>query len=187
MSKDGAYSFTSREELINSLNALTTERKVLLGQRDALQARMTELVLEHQQKQRYGSRANRQRMMMNWAVRMFGPDTRMIRERATRVAEEAIELAQAGGVTDKVLTDLILRVYSKQPGTMDEEIGGTMVTLLVLSEALGLDADTVERNEIERVMAKDERAVRSSQQSKHITGLGEPVPLEMLRDSGQAP
>lgn len=160
------------EELYDKARARISELEARVTQ---LQSEMSALVITHQTKQRYGSRANRQRTVFNWALRMFGERTRVVHERALRVLEEATELAQAAGVNEDTARRMIDRVFFKPKGDVRDELGGVMVTTLAMAEAMNLDADDLERNEIERVMAKPEADVRASQSSKCQMGLGEPL------------
>ncbi len=96
----------------------------------------------------------RQRIVGSWVARTFGVAvSQNLKERATRVVEEAIELAQAEGVDYRVIEDLLNHVWRKTPGHPLQEVGGIGVTLLAYCEAKGISAETQEMNEVERVLS----------------------------------
>ncbi len=72
-------------------------------------------------------------------------------ERALRMAEEALELAQACGVNTATLHRLVDYVMSRPVGKPAQEIAGTMVTVYALAGALGVDADSEFETELERI------------------------------------
>lgn len=106
----------------------------------------------------YDVEANRdelQKKMLAWSIECFGKEeATSIAQRALRLLEEAIELAQAAGVPGTMVEQLGSYVYARPPGTLSQEVGGVSVTLLVLCAAAGLSADQEERREIERVLSK---------------------------------
>lgn len=99
-------------------------------------------------------RQRRQRAAMQWAERCFGdvlvhkPD-----ERALRVLEEALELAQACGIRPTMIAKLVERVYQKPAGTPKEELAQVLFTGIIMAEALKEDADKLEREEFLRVLS----------------------------------
>lgn len=94
------------------------------------------------------------RLMLDWAVRAFGASALNRDERAARVAEEAIEIAQAEGVTLETIQRIAARVYERPPGEIGREIGGTAVTLAVLAENLGRNVEQDMLAEWDRVLSK---------------------------------
>ena len=90
-----------------------------------------------------------------WCVAAFGDhDARSIPQRGMRLAEEAIETAQACGCDAAMLHRLIDHIYAKPVGELVQELGGLGVTLLALAEAAGVSADRAELQELERVRSK---------------------------------
>lgn len=90
-----------------------------------------------------------------WCIAAFGEDDACsIPRRGLRLAEEAIETAQACGCDAEMLHRLIDHIYAKPVGELPQELGGLGVTMLALAEAAGVSADEAERNEIARVRAK---------------------------------
>ena len=98
------------------------------------------------------SRFYRQKRVGNWVRSMFGDDVAMsMPERGMRLAEEALEAAQAAGVDEATALRLVMRVYNRPSGTLQKEVGQVGVTLLALAEAAGLDADEAEFFEVIRI------------------------------------
>lgn len=101
------------------------------------------------------ARAARQATVYDWGVRAFGAEQMTsTAQRGIRMAEEAIELAQACGVDLAQLHKLADYVYGRPVGTIASELGGVGVTLLALAQSCGLDADECERAEVVRVTSK---------------------------------
>lgn len=96
--------------------------------------------------------------VLEWAEQTFGPVARDRHERACRFLEEAIELAQAEGLTNEMVTSIALRVFSCPAGNTAKEVGQAMMTLNCLAWNSGLDAGAEERREWDRVRSipKDE-------------------------------
>ena len=95
------------------------------------------------------------RRATQWAREAFGNtvvDNQ--RERAARFIEEAIELAQAVDLVEEEVVDIAYSVYCKPMGEVAQEIGGTMVTLGVLTRIMQLDLETCAEKELLRCHAK---------------------------------
>lgn len=92
---------------------------------------------------------------LDWAVRSFGRehvfDTRI---RALRVAEEAVELAQAAGVEENQMHKLVDIVYGRPSGSVILEIGGVLMTTYVLAARLSRDPEEIFVAELRRVLEK---------------------------------
>jgi len=87
-----------------------------------------------------------------WVCSTFGKEVAMnVPERALRIAEEAIELAQACGLEATVLHRLVDYVFSRPVGEAEQEVAGCMVTLYSVASALGVDADTAFETELARI------------------------------------
>lgn len=99
---------------------------------------------------------------LTWAHETFGEIALDRRERAMRFLEEAIELAQAAGLSIEVIDKIMWRVYQRQPGDMKKEIGQALATLELLAKATGIDADAEATKEFYRVQSvpKEEWAKR---------------------------
>lgn len=88
-----------------------------------------------------------QRDVLAWAVDRFGMVATNVDERAARLVEEAIEIAQAAGVKLETVEKIARRTYSR-PVSKDigQEIGGCGITLLGFAENSGFDF----KREVER-------------------------------------
>lgn len=98
------------------------------------------------------SRSIRQGVVTAWAKETFGRES--VKQRAIRMLEEAIELYQAAGGEEGMAHDLAEFVFKRPVGNLAQEAGGLGVTLLVLCEVAGLDADEVESIEVSRIRSK---------------------------------
>jgi len=112
------------------------------------------------------------RIALDWAVRSFGWDhVYNMPIRSLRVAEEAVELAQALGVPKEKMIELVNIVYERPQGTPDEEIGGVLMTINVLCAARRLDPDEIFEVELRRVLDKPSEHFAKRNQEKIDLGL----------------
>ena len=95
-----------------------------------------------------------QKKVLDWAVRSFGNIAKNRDERAARLAEEAIEVAQAEGVPEAIVSKILARVYSRPIGELSREIGGVGITLEALAENAGHDLEADTEREWRRVLSK---------------------------------
>ena len=95
---------------------------------------------------------SRPKEILKWAVSNFGPVAANRDERAARVAEEAIEIAHAEGVSVDALWRIVGRVYSRPIGHIAQEIGGLGVTLEALAENVGLSTEIETEREFQRII-----------------------------------
>lgn len=87
-----------------------------------------------------------------WASACFGEEAAINHfHRRSRFIEEAIELHQAAGGTADEIIQLVKHVYNKPTGDPHQEVGGTMVTLATLCNALGVDLLHAGEDELARV------------------------------------
>lgn len=86
-------------------------------------------------------------------------------ERCQRFLEEAAELVQAAGMSAEQAHKLVDYVYSrpKEPNVA-KEVGGALVTLLVLAEALDVDADVAIHKDMRRIEAN-----ATAMREKHLS------------------
>jgi NTP pyrophosphatase (non-canonical NTP hydrolase) len=149
-------------------NVITTRDAALdaaMKEIKALQENGTKLALKLQDMRAYGGRDQRQRLILGWAVRTFGPSQFFHKERATRLVEEALEVGQAVGLARETMHTLVDFVFNKEPGDARAELGGVATTFLALCEAMNIQAREVEREGLERTLSLDpKRAVE-----KHVT------------------
>lgn len=93
-------------------------------------------------------------------------------ERAMRVLEEAMELAQAEGVDSVSAMDLYHRVANRPKGDPAQEGAGLNVCLMAWSHAAGVDLPVVTEGEVARIEAMDPTDIQSRQNTKAALGLG---------------
>ena len=118
------------------------------------------------------SRDERQKQVQDWVARCFGTEVAIDpRERITRVMEESVELAQSLGMPEEAVHALVKYVYSRDVGTVGQEIGGVCITLLALCETLKLSANDLEAQELNRILSKDPEHFRQRQAAKHADGV----------------
>ena len=92
--------------------------------------------------------------MRKWVTETFGLQCfESLQERASRVTEEAIELAQVCEVPQEYVQKILERVYSRDVGEIHQEIGGVATTLLALTENIGEDLEVLIEQEISRIEA----------------------------------
>lgn len=120
-------------------------------------------------------RGYRQEVVYDWVKRCFGEANLVVKERALRLVEEAIELAQAEGIDVRELWTLVTYVYSKPPGTPEQEAGGIGTTLLAYAEAKGFSADDAEWNELDRILSKPVEHFRARHDKKAEAGIAKKV------------
>jgi NTP pyrophosphatase (non-canonical NTP hydrolase) len=76
---------------------------------------------------------------------------------AMRLLEEALELAQAEGVTPIVCAAIQYQVYSKPAGNPEKELGGVLVTMTGYALYADLDIEATFETELERI--QDEKII----------------------------
>ncbi len=118
------------------------------------------------------SRDERQYHAGRWITCNLGADNATnMRERGMRLLEEAVEAAQAAGVSDAEAVRIVGHVFSKAPGDLRQEIGGVGLTLLGLANAAGVSADEMEKLELSRVQAMDSQHIRDRHAKKVNAGV----------------
>lgn len=129
-------------------------------------------------------RNRRQSTAYNWCAECFGAASAgSPHERARRVLEEALELAQAAGVTPEDAAHQLANVYRRPAGDPAQEIGGLSLTLLTYAEAAGLSADACEVDELNRVLNKPTSYFAQRHAEKAAAGVATPPPS---RSDGEA-
>lgn len=112
------------------------------------------------------------RIALGWAIRAFGADhVYNPSVRSLRVAEEAVELAQAYGVDKRTMLHLVETVYSRPAGKPEQEMGGVLMTINVMCAASKADPDAVFERELMRVLAKPVEHFTRRNQDKIELGL----------------
>lgn len=88
----------------------------------------------------------------SWLLKVF--NTKTIRDpliRTDRFLEEAFELAQAIGYPAERANQILDYVYSRHKGDLQQEIGGTVLTLAALANSLALDLEEEGYRELTRI------------------------------------
>ena len=112
-------------------------------------------------------------------------------ERALRLVEEAVELAQACGVERDALHRLVDYVLARPVGDPAQEVAGTMVTLYALAQAINVDADDAFENEVSRIQQPEviDRVRRRQHEKRAALVALDPVvrPIEDLPGARPSP
>jgi hypothetical protein len=121
-----------------------------------------------------GSMDRWQMRVAAWVLGTFGHSVLMNRrERAMRVLEEALELAQAEGLGVVDVQRLTERVFSRPVGEPGQEGAGVAVTLFAWASSAGASVEALMREELARIEhpAMVER-IRKKQAEKQAAGVG---------------
>lgn len=91
----------------------------------------------------------------DWAIRCFGQEhVTNGTVRGLRHVEEAVELAQALGASKPDVIKVVNIVYDRPIGSVFGEVGGSLLTLVVLCESHGIDPEIALEHELKRVLGK---------------------------------
>lgn len=95
-----------------------------------------------------------QSTVADWVVRAFGVHVATNqRERGARLLEESLELTQAAGLTEAEAMRMVRYVYTRPIGELEQEIGGTAVTLMAYCHAANVSIGELAQREMDRVLA----------------------------------
>lgn len=132
-----------------------------------------------------------QSRVTDWVSSTFtAEEAEDVPERALRMAEEALELAQACGVEADTLHRLVDYVFGRPTGTAAQEIAGTMVTVYALAAALGADAQAEFEIELKRINQPEviERCRRRQHEKRAaLTPTRETIVSTFLQELGPMP
>jgi hypothetical protein len=109
-----------------------------------------------------------------WSVETVGfAAATDLKERAARFLEEALELAQAAGLTEANVEILAGYVFNRPTGELPQEIGGTYLTLASLAQAAGVDMEDRGWAELTRVQRPEiiEKVRRKQATKPHFSVL----------------
>lgn len=116
-----------------------------------------------------------QKKTTDWALECFGEESvHSTQERFDRFIEESVEFAQSCGYTKENVLAMVDYVYNEKiPGEPNQELGGVMVTLAVLCEAVHLDMNSAGDLELQRVRHKinEIRKKNTSKPRSHVGNL----------------
>ena len=110
-----------------------------------------------------------------WCVSRFGESAMCRQERATRVLEESIELAQSEGVPPEQARLLLEHVYSRPVGEPRQEAGGIMVCLLIWAAAADMNLWSLAITELRKIESCSVEYFRRRVQKKIDAGLAKPM------------
>jgi hypothetical protein len=110
-------------------------------------------------------------LVADWVRRTFGASAMAPAERATRLLEEAIELAQVEGATVDFVRRLVEEVYSRDRGKAEQEAGGVALTFAAYCATKQFDPDEVLLQELRRVLDKPAAVFRNRNDQKIQHGL----------------
>jgi NTP pyrophosphatase (non-canonical NTP hydrolase) len=103
--------------------------------------------------------------------RVWGEKAMMsLPERAARIVEEAVELAQAHDVPQEIINKIIERVYARPPGNPGEEAGDIQFTLFAYTETAHVDIESVLAMRLERAAAIPVEDLRERHKQKRAAG-----------------
>jgi hypothetical protein len=124
----------------------------------------------------------RQYRCWRWCVDTFGVIATINVERASRLAEEAVELAQSMHVNKEEVLAMVERVYANEPGDPFKEIGQVGLCLDALAENVGVSVDDRVELELNRISQIDTEEWHRRQNAKAEKGfaraiIDDPEPL----------
>lgn len=121
---------------------------------------------------------------LKWAVETFGDIALNEHERAARFTEEAIELAQAVGLSSAFVNSVTERVYRRLSGDVTKEVGQAQLTLELLAEVLHVRPDRCAEAEFERIQTIPQEEWTRRHQAKVALGIAsESQPTPCMKPS----
>lgn len=101
------------------------------------------------------ARRHLQLLLAEWLEKALGRKTLYnLQDRALRVLEEAVELAQAAGIPREKALEQLHHTYDREPGEVYQEIAGVLNAALLTAEAIGKDGMSLGATELIRVEEK---------------------------------
>ena len=88
------------------------------------------------------------------------------RERGFRFCEESLELVQSLGITRDEVLELVDYVYSRQVGSVKEEVGGVGITLASVCIASGVSMESCFDDELDYKCWPKAAAIKAKHESK---------------------
>ncbi len=112
------------------------------------------------------------RICLAWACNAFGAEHAFnLPLRTLRCAEEAVELAQAAGVSREKMFELVDIVYSRPKGMVHQEIGGVLMVITTICAIQGGDPSFYLTNELCRILKQPIEKFAKRNQDKIDLGL----------------
>lgn len=106
--------------------------------------------------------ASLQERMREWVQTRIGWEHMHPAERAMRLLEEAVELAQAEGIPHGQVCALVEHVYRRPSGVPRKEMGGVLACALAWCASTGYNLLDLAMEEVERIEAKPVSEIRAS-------------------------
>lgn len=124
------------------------------------------MLYDHDVRQSDRKARSLQSRVWDWCKACFGSEKSRNKDlRQTRFLEEALELVQAGGLTEADAQEVVRYVFNRPKGEVAQEVGGTVLTLCSLCESFGVDMMDCAETELTRVEGKIE-AIRRKEARK---------------------
>lgn len=105
-----------------------------------------------------------------WLVSRLGEQSLDRRERALRIVEEAVELAQAEGISQSQVIITSDRVYNRPVGEPAQEVGGLMVCVHGWIASTGENLDALTEREVSRIESVPAAVTRAKHDEKARAG-----------------
>lgn len=109
--------------------------------------------------------------LLEWATREFGSIAKLPDERGLRLLEEAVESAQAMGVSKTQALSVVARCYGRPPGDPVKELGQVGGCLLTACAVMGCDAQLAWEAEAKRLMSLPTGHFRDRHATKVASGI----------------
>ncbi|AXQ69776.1 hypothetical protein HOU03_gp491 [Caulobacter phage CcrSC] len=106
-----------------------------------------------------------QQRLWLWFHAAFGGRWSTPQDRALRVLEEAVELAQAVGIIRGVALHMVDHVYDRPPGEPLQELAGVFNTVLLTAQSMGVDAEQAGEHELQQAWGRIDE-IRAKQADK---------------------
>lgn len=110
------------------------------------------------------------RLILHWCLSTFGDVALDRKERAMRLFEEAVEVAQSVEVDKAMLGAILKRTYSRPVGDLHKEMGAVLLTTYALAALDGLDPDRLLEDEVTRVLSKPRKHWKDKHDAKVVDG-----------------
>jgi hypothetical protein len=123
-----------------------------------------------------------QNIVCDWGARMAGRMIGNRRDRAIRIVEEAVELAQSEQCDSDMIRRVVESVLKRPVGIPKQELGGVIVTTLAYAGAAGVDAQAIMENEIRKVLGMPYERFHKRIQEKISEGLVPPDAIAEFQD-----
>lgn len=118
--------------------------------------------------------SGRPKAVLQWAVETFGLIAADPVERAARLTEETLELAQSQGLSRATVDAIVERVFARGHGDPAKEIGQVAMTLEALAANLGLSVELEAQREFDRVRSIPKADWEARHNKKAAIGIASP-------------